>query len=103
MFLSMYLPYLKNDTISYTLDSWNTFPVILMSISFFYIIRYLFENLSISPKMNNIIYKIASTTFGIYLIHTSLNHRLYRLNIIQSIFNYNSIYLFVLDISAHIS
>lgn len=91
MFSSMYIPYLKNSTISYALDSWNAFPVIIMSISFFYIVRYLFENLSMHHKINNIICIIASTTFGIYLIHNALNYRLYKLNITQSIFSYNSI------------
>ena len=91
MFLSMYLPYLNDQTISYTLDSWNTFPVVMMSISMFYCVRYLFENKVFSKKTNITFSKIASTTFGIYLIHTALNYKLYNLSIIQYIFNFNSI------------
>lgn len=91
MFLLMYLPYLNNGIISYTLDSWNALPVILMSISIFYSIRYLFENKVFSNKINIIITTVASTTFGIYLIHTALNYKLYNISIIKYIFNFNSI------------
>lgn len=99
MFLSMYLPYLHEDKISYILDSWNTFPVILMSISLFYIFRYLFENKSYSKQITNIITIISSTTFGIYLIHTVLNIKLYKLNIIQKLFSFNGIFaITILDI-----
>ena len=91
MFLSMYLPYLNRGEISYALDSWNTFPVVLMSISLFYIVRHLFENKNYSKKITNIITKIASTTFGIYLIHTTLNYKLYELSIINNMFNFNGI------------
>lgn len=91
MFLSMYIPYLTKGKISYILDSWNSFPVILMSISLFYIFRYLFENKKYSKKSINIITMIASTTFGIYLIHTAFNFKLYKLNIMQNLFNSNGI------------
>ena len=91
MFLSMYLPYLNSGKISYILDSWNTLPVILMSISTFYSIRYLFENKVFSKKINTIITAFSSTTFGIYLIHTALNYKLYNISIIKYIFNFNSI------------
>lgn len=91
MFLSMYLPYLNKGKISYALDSWNAFPVVLMSISLFYIIRYLFENKHYSDKFVNIITMIASTTFGIYLIHTALNFKLYKLGIMQTIFEFNGV------------
>lgn len=99
MFLSMYLPYLNNETISYTLDSWNAFPVLLMSISIFYSVRYLLENKSYSKKTNYMITTVASTTFGIYLIHTALNYKLYNLSIIKYIFNFNLIFgIIILEI-----
>lgn len=99
MFLSMYLPYLNNGEVAYTLDYWSSFPVILMSISIFYIIRYLMENKKYSYKIKNIISVITSTTFGIYLIHTSINYKIYELGMIQSMFNYNSILgVIVLDV-----
>ena len=75
----MYLPYLNSGKISYILDLWNTLPVISMSISIFYSIRYLFENKVFSKKINTIITAISSTTFGIYLIHTALNYKLYNI------------------------
>lgn len=91
MFLSMYLPYLNKGEISYALDSWNAFPVVLMSISLFYIVRHLFENKNYSKRITNVITMIASTTFGIYLIHTVLNYKLYKLSIINNMFNFNGI------------
>ena len=91
MFLSMYLPYLNKGQISYTLDSWNAFPVVLMAISLFYIARYLFENKQYSKRFINIITMIGSCTFGIYLIHTALNFKLYKLNIMQNLFNFNAV------------
>ncbi len=91
MFLSIYLPYLNKGEISYTLDSWNAFPVVLMAISLFYIARYLFENKNYSEKFINVISMVASTTFGIYLIHTALKFKLYKLGIVQSIFKFNRI------------
>lgn len=91
MLLSMYLPYLNKGEISYILGSWNSFPVVLMSTSLFYIIRYFFENKKYSKRLINIITMIASTTFGIYLIHTAIHYKLYKLSIIQKIFNFNGI------------
>ena len=99
MLLSMYLPYLNIGEISYKLDSWNSFPVVLMAITLFYIVRCLFENNNYSDKKNSLISTIASTTFGIYLIHTVFNYKLYKLSIMQSIFEFNSIIaIIVLDL-----
>jgi len=86
MFLSMYIPYIDNGEISYILDSWNTFPVILMSISTFYIIRHIYEKIKLSYKVNKIISKVSSTTFGIYLFHYILNYRIYKITIVQKLF-----------------
>lgn len=91
MFLSIYLPYLNKGKISYVLDSWNSLPVVLMAISLFYVARHLFENKNFSNRITNIITMIASTTFGIYLIHTILNYKLYKLTIINNVFNFNGI------------
>lgn len=91
MFLSMYLPYLNKGTISFSLDTWSALPVILMSMTIFYSIRYLFENKIFSKKVSAFITTIASTTFGIYLIHTALNYKLYNIGFIKYIFNFNSI------------
>jgi len=91
MFCPMFIPYLKNNNISYVLDSWDTLPVLLMSVSFFYIMRYLYENKKINLISEKLIFKIASTTFGIYLIHTIINYRIYDLYIVQKIFLFNEI------------
>lgn len=91
MFCSMFIPYLKSYNISYILDSWDTLPVLLMSFSFFYIMRYLYENKKINLISEKLIFKIASTTFGIYLIHTIINYRIYDLYIVQKIFLFNDI------------
>lgn len=99
MFLSMYLPYLNNKEISFALDTWSAFPVIIMSISIFYIIRYLFEKKSLKNKISNVICKIASYTFGIYLIHTLCYDRIYNFSFMQYIFNLNSILgIIILDL-----
>lgn len=100
MFLSMYLPFLQNKTISYTLDTWTSFPVLLMALSFIYIIRYLFENKKWSNKTVRVITNIASTTFGIYLIHLIFNHRLYESIIFEKILSFNScLGIIILEIS----
>lgn len=99
MFLSLYLPYLSKSQISYKLDSWNAFPVIIMSISIFIIVKYLFADKKMSNKVINIIELISSTTFGIYLIHYLLNYKLYNLGIIKFLFNFNPILgIIILDI-----
>lgn len=99
MFISMYIPYLNTKKISFTLDSWNSFPVLIMSISVYYIIRYLFENKKINNKIKNIVCKIGSCTFGIYLIHTLCYDRIYNFGFMQYLFNLNSILaIIILDL-----
>ena len=99
MMLFMFVPYIKGNGISYAFDSWSSFPVILMSMSFFYIIRYIYENKKFSEKTNKVISGVASTTFGIYLIHLVLNHRLYNFGLMQRIFSFNGILaIVILDI-----
>lgn len=104
MFLSMYLPYLNKGGISFVLDSWNSFPVVLMSISLFYIVKYLFENKYYSKRIINVITTVASTTFGIYLIHATLNFKIYKSVVIQSIFEFNNIIaIIILDLVVFIA
>ena len=90
MFLSMYIPYLNNGKICYMFDSWDSLPVVLMSISIFYIIKYFSENIK-KNKISYFIQETASTTFGIYLIHTIINWKLYNLDIIQYTYNTSGI------------
>ncbi len=65
LFLSMYLPVLSNKGISDALNTFSSLPAIIMSLSFFYIIRYLNRN----AGNNKVIAYICSLTFGIYLTH----------------------------------
>ena len=91
MFLSMYVPYLKNGEISYNLDSYDAFPVIFMCMSLFYIGKFLFEGRTYSTIMVKAITIITSTTFGIYLLHTILKYKLYKLEIMQRVLEFNSV------------
>lgn len=84
MTLSMYLPFYEKGEISYNMDSWNSLPVILMSLSFLYAIKYVLNELGSS---SNMISMLASTSFGIYLIHLILNHRIYNMDIFQKLFS----------------
>ena len=86
MFLSMFIPYLIDGKLSYALDAWNSLPVILMAMATFYIVRYIYEKRMMSEKIEIIISAIASTTFGIYLVHYVLNYRIYSVRIFQNFF-----------------
>lgn len=104
MFLSMYLPYLDHGEISYALDYWDAFPVILMTISLFYIVRHLLKKKKYSKKTSHIIKTITSTTFGIYLIHIKLNYKIYKLGVMQTLFDFNAIIgIITLDIMIFIT
>ncbi len=89
-FLSLYLPFVFNNAISYKLDSSNI-VVILESLSVFYIVRYLFENATFKKWVSTIITEISKVTFGIYLIHYLVAYKLYKFIIIQHIFAFNPI------------
>lgn len=103
LFLSFYVPYVKSGNISYVLDSWEAFPVVLMSISLFYIIRHLFEDKNYSIITTKVITTVASTTFGIYLIHTALNTELFKLTIMQNMFRFSPIIsIIILDFAVFI-
>lgn len=91
MFLSLYVPYLVDGKISYTLDSWNNFLVVTMSATVFYIVRYFLDGRELSLRTRKVISVVASTTFGIYLIHTMINHRIYDFWVIQEVFSFNPI------------
>ena len=104
MFFSMYIPYIHNKGICYVLGSWDSLPVLLMSMSFFYIIRYLFVNNNIYPKGKKILIYISSTTFGIYLIHSFINNFIYKISFIQDLFHYSGIIgIIVLEILTFIT
>ncbi|MBR4071302.1 MAG: acyltransferase family protein [Clostridia bacterium] len=74
----------------YAFDNWSSLPVIVSSISFFYIIRYLFENISPKKKLSKFIQQVSATTFGIYLIHNLAINLLFELQFVKDIFQINS-------------
>lgn len=84
--LSMYLPYIYDGDISYSLDSWYFITTSLPSLSMFYLVRYYFDKI----ENNKIIEEIASVTFGIYLFHPLINYKLYCFPMIRNIFSYNA-------------
>lgn len=99
MICFMFIPYIINGEISYLFDSWNSFPVVLMSISSLYIFRYLFEECIFSKKEENFILTLSSTTFGIYLIHTFLIYELFDFILINKIYIFNEVLgTFILEI-----
>lgn len=86
MILSLYIPFITNNKISYALDSWCSLPVISSAISLFYIMRYKYENKDI--KYSKLINEISLTTFGIYLCHYFFVNEIYSL--LSFIFKFNS-------------
>lgn len=72
------------------LDNVRMFPIMLMSLSLFLIIKKLGKKINKrlnKEKTKRIIVNISSTTFGIYLIHTLLNRMLGSSPIYNIIFN----------------
>ncbi len=103
VFAFFYIPYLNSGNISYALDSWEALPIVLMTISLFYIIRYFFENKKYSVTGTKVISTVASATFGIYLLHTKLNTVLFKLSIMKSIFKFNPIIaIIILEVAVFI-
>lgn len=95
--LSIYLPYKESGFLNYFLDSWEALPVVLSSLSLFYIIRYLFENRGIGDKGARIISEISATTFGIYIIHPYILMKMFGVSFFTAIYQFN-FYLGVLAI-----
>ena len=86
--LSMYLPFLKTQKISYALDTFSITSN-LPALSLFYLIRYFFSNKESSKNFKSIISTISSVTFGIYLFHFSMIGILSKVEFIQQIFKFN--------------
>jgi len=88
--LSIYIPYLKTDNLTYSLMSYTNILVALASFSIFYLFRYYFENKKIGERVGNVIFNISLLTFGIYLFHNLISYRIYLSDIIQFVFKMNS-------------
>ena len=89
MFLLTYLPSINGKGISYSFDDVSSLPVILMSLSFAYILNYKFKDINYKKKTGLIINTIASTTFGIYLFHNLIGYRIFTSTVVQNIFDIN--------------
>ena len=73
----MFIPFLQGKELSFVLDNTSNLFVVLSSLSLFYLIRAFFEQKKIPTSINHKIHFIASTTFGIYLIHFLLYYMVY--------------------------
>ncbi|CEO32986.1 acyltransferase [Paraclostridium sordellii] len=82
LIISTYITFIMSKVKGTTymgLDNVRMFPIMLMSLSFFLIVKNLGEKIHErlnKEKTKRIIVNISSATFGIYLIHTLLNRML---------------------------
>lgn len=88
--LSIILTYKSEGQIKYAFDSWTSLPVVVSSMSFFYIIRYIFENVKADNTLSKIIQSISATTFGVYIIHIFAINKLFYLPLMQKILQANT-------------
>lgn len=89
-FLTLYLPYLKTNAISYLFDGYKSIFCVFQSLSIFYIIYHLFENKKFGKRLSTIISETSKVTFGIYLTHFTIVNRVYNFAPIHRIFMYNA-------------
>lgn len=75
--LSMFIPFMSNGEINQNLDNYEYIQIVLPSLSFFYLIRYYFENKKFGKISSKIIVETSLVTFGIYLLHLFVNERIY--------------------------
>ena len=94
--LSIFITYINKGVFECKLDSWQALPVVISSLSLYYIFRYLFENREFK-KSKRIVSEISLTTFGIYLIHHIALDKISHLIISQSILDINA-YIGVLSV-----
>lgn len=88
--LSTYITYKNTGKLSYDFDSWYYLPIVLLSVSLYYIVRFLFEQRNFSEITEKIISSISSTTFGIYLLHYLVLVKMSNTGIFQSALKFNS-------------
>ena len=102
-FLTLYIPYINTEKISYAFDSYDTVFSIGASAMLFYIVRYYFDTKRVNSKIANIINLVSECTFGIYLFHYLIIHYIYYSNTFQLIFNFNKyIGIYLLEISVFV-
>lgn len=90
MMLSVCVRFFETGERVYDFDSWLSFPVIMSSLSLFYIIRYFFENRKYGEKTTKVISTIGSVTFGVYLIHYFVLGKLFSLGFVRAMYSFNS-------------
>ena len=98
MFCSMYIPFVNTGELSYNLDNYIALPVILMALSFAYIVKYIF-NKKVSPRF---ISEVSKTTFGIYLIHFIANYKIYNMFFVNVLNKNVYIGVFLLEIATFV-
>ena len=102
-FLTLYIPYINTEKISYAFDSYDTVFSIGASAMLFYIVRYYFDTKRVNSKIANIINLVSECTFGIYLFHYLIIHYIYYSNTFQLVFNFNKyIGIYLLEISVFV-
>ncbi len=89
MFLLTYIPSINGQGISYKFDDISSLPVVLMSLSIFYIFEGRFKNSDYSNRSLNIINTVGGTTFGVYLFHHLIGYKIFTIGVVQSIFEFN--------------
>jgi surface polysaccharide O-acyltransferase-like enzyme len=89
-FLLTYLPSIYGDGISYKFDDVSSLPVVLMSLSLFYIFDTRFRDKKYGKKSLKVINTVASTTFGIYLFHHIIGYKAFTIKVMVRIFTFNA-------------
>lgn len=90
--ISIIKSYKASGQMVYSYDSWSSLPVIIASISIFYILRYFFEEIKPQKRLSKFIQEVSATTFGIYLVHVLAINVLYDFSFIQSMFKLNAFF-----------
>ena len=85
----IFIEYKNNGINSLFLDNILLLTTVLPSISFFVLIKYVFENFKFGKKMEIAIKTIGGTTFGVYLFHILIMTRWYNSELIQELCNIN--------------
>ncbi len=87
LIVSIYVPYLRTGALSYKMDSWASLPVVIASLTVFYIVRYLLEEKTFGRISARVVTEISAVTFGVYLVHTFVNYRICKWSFMTVLFS----------------
>jgi surface polysaccharide O-acyltransferase-like enzyme len=89
----MFIDSYRSGKLVSNLDNAYSITTIIPAAAIFILIRYWTERIApgIRPRCISIIQTVASTTFGIYLIHYFVIPRLYNLSFLQPVFIFHSV------------